>query len=61
MPELATINYNSDKIKPQKCIHIFVVILCPRQESNLQLFLRTELLYPFNYRGNKLSQHGEII
>lgn len=24
---------------------------CPRQESNLELFLRTELLYPFNYEG----------
>ena len=26
--------------------------MCPRQESNLQLLLRTESLYPFNYEGN---------
>ncbi len=27
---------------------------CPRQESNLQPLLRTELLYPFNYEGKML-------
>lgn len=25
------------------------MLVCPRQESNLQLLLRTESLYPFNY------------
>jgi hypothetical protein len=24
---------------------------CPRQDSNLELLLRTELFYPLNYRG----------
>ncbi len=26
-------------------------ILCPREESNLHLLLRTELFYPLNYKG----------
>ena len=26
-------------------------IWCPRQDSNLELLLRTELFYPLNYRG----------
>jgi len=27
-------------------------LLCPRQELNLHLFLRTELFYPLNYEDN---------
>ena len=39
---------------------------CPRQESNLQLLLRTELLYPFNYgdhveRSETPSRHKRDI
>ncbi|MDQ5971839.1 MAG: hypothetical protein QG566_785 [Patescibacteria group bacterium] len=30
--------------------------MCPRYESNVHLFLRTELFYPLNYEG-KLQKH----
>lgn len=40
-------------------IHLILLIVltkkaynvCPHQESNLDLFLRTELLYPLSYEG----------
>ena len=31
--------------------------MCPRQESNLQLLFRTELLYPFNYEDFKFKSN----
>src|SRR3989338_2017040 len=36
------------KLKKSAAVRCFCV-LCPRQELNLQLLLRTESLYPFNY------------
>ncbi len=29
-----------------------LTLLCPREESNLELRLRSPQLYPFNYRGS---------
>jgi hypothetical protein len=34
-------------------IRTFSKVLCPHQESNLELALRRGLLYPFNYEGDK--------
>ena len=43
------------KIKTPIIMGVF--ILCPRQESNLHLILRTDLFYPLNYKG--IQERGQ--
>lgn len=36
-------------------------LLCPRQESNLHLILRTDLFYPLNYKGVQRIYHKHTL
>ena len=36
---------------------VAIFLLCPRQESNLHLILRTDLFYPLNYKG--IQERGQ--